>query len=75
MVLHVLICFWIFIGQADFMEKPSWISLVPQNQSALSYYIDASYFVVTTASTVGYGDIIPVNKLEMVYCMALEVLI
>jgi len=35
-------------------------------------YIAAFYFALTTMTSVGYGDILPFNTVERVYCIILE---
>jgi len=37
-------------------------------------YLNAVFFIITTASTVGFGDINPVTDSERLICMAIEFL-
>ena len=66
-IFHLLICCHIFIG---FHYYPSWIySLKETNHmnSNSSLYITSFYFLITTLTTVGYGDIICLSFPERVF--------
>ena len=67
--LHLLSCIWIFIGKVQVDTNDTWIERFTKSDGSL--YIEASFFVVTSASTVGYGDIEPQNELEIIVCMLL----
>ena len=54
-IFHCLICFYIFIGAHTY---PNWIVKTnAENESFFDIYIESFYFLVTTITTVGYGDI------------------
>ena len=54
-IFHCLICYYIFIGQHTY---PNWIVKTnAENESFFDIYIESFYFLVTTITTVGYGDI------------------
>jgi hypothetical protein len=59
-----------YLGNLENGSRDSWLVKVTETDQE-SLYIDSAYFVVTTASTVGYGDIVPINNLEMLVCMAM----
>lgn len=40
----------------------------------MEIYLYAVYFMITTASTVGFGDIVAVTDMERVICMLIEVI-
>ena len=54
-IIHCFVCFHIFIGKHSFSN---WlIKTNSENESFLNLYIESLYFLVTTITTVGYGDI------------------
>ena len=62
LVLHVFICFHIFLGYQDY---PNWIVRTGViNSSFLNIYITSFYSTITTMTTVGYGDITCVSFVE-----------
>ena len=65
--IHILICFHIFIG---FHFYPSWLSSIRERSDINSYisiYITSFYFLITTLTTVGYGDIVCISIAERVF--------
>ena len=65
--IHILICFHIFIG---FHFYPSWLSSIKERSDINSYisiYITSFYFLITTLTTVGYGDIVCISIAERVF--------
>ena len=36
---------------------------------AIERYMDGFYFMITTITTVGYGDISGINTIERIYCI------
>ena len=64
-IFHLLICFHIFLGQQTY---PNWILLKDlQDSSFISLYITSFYFMITTMTTVGYGDIICSSFTELIF--------
>lgn len=69
-------CFWIFSTQLVDQDEINWISNNDtfQNQTDLELYVTSFYFMVTTITTVGYGDISGTNIFERVVCIILMVM-
>jgi len=76
-VLHWLACAWVFCGRK---EQESWLMAVQRKfqsfevQDNVNTYLLSLYWSVTVLSSVGFGDITPVARLEFVVailCMAL----
>ena len=62
---HLFICFHIFLS---FQSYPNWIShSISMNESFFTKYITSFYFLITTVTTVGYGDIICISSLERIF--------
>ena len=63
--LHMFSCFFVFIGRN---ESQGWIvDQNLQNNNYIDLYITALYYLITTLTTVGYGDITGSNILEIIY--------
>ena len=66
---HISTCLFIFIGQLD-KDTSSWLwdetySYMPDSQ----LYLMSLYFIVTTTSTVGYGDLSASTTVERIFCI------
>ena len=67
--LHFCSCFFIFLGKNTY---PGWIVLCNlQSNSFEQIYITSLYYLMTTLTTVGYGDISVSGKYERFYQIAL----
>ena len=53
-----------------------WLALVGVNpeMNVLENYVDALYWTITTLTTVGYGDIIPVGVVQKIYTIFVQIL-
>ena len=67
---HISACMFIVVGQFD-SDRNSWLNTEYGQMSEGDLYVFASYFVVTTISTVGYGDMSASTPLERFYCVVL----
>ena len=64
-IFHFFVCIHIFIGNHSYSN---WLILTEsQNESYLSLYISSLYFIITTLTTVGYGDIVCQSLFERVF--------
>lgn len=87
-VAHLCACGWYYVGQPDpseienmdidlglaATENEGWVMrLYPDHKDdKLFLYLHAFYFVQTTMTTVGYGDIGPVRTGEVIFAMLIQ---
>ena len=63
--IHLFICLHIFFA---LQKYPNWFSFVKnQNESFYTTYIASFYFLMTTMTTVGYGDIVCISLYERIF--------
>ena len=74
-VLRMLLFFFLVSFAAHWMACV-WIALFPGmvTSDAAGTYIRAIYWVITTMTTVGYGDITPTTNVQTLYAMFVAVL-
>ena len=64
--VHVVGCFWYFVARMMDFETDTWVVRGDfQDKDTGAKYIAAIYWAITTAATVGYGDIVPVTQIEI----------
>ena len=67
---HVFTCIWYYISDTD--DPRGWINISGyRNESLEDRYWASMYFVYTTLTTTGYGDIVPGTKWEYVWTIIL----
>ena len=59
------------IGREERYTRDGWLSIPIQDSSQFKQYSTAFYFIVTTMTTVGYGDMSADTVLEQFYCVIL----
>ncbi|KAK8465492.1 hypothetical protein PHAVU_009G095700 [Phaseolus vulgaris] len=66
--MHFAACLFYFIA-LNRDPKSTWLSMVSENtqKSIYNRYVTSIYWSITTLTTVGYGDLHPVNTKEMVF--------
>ena len=73
--IHVVSWIWILIGRN---QSNGWISsetnFANSNDIQYNAYVPALYFIVTTVTTIGYGDFLPKQNMEMIFVMAIELI-
>ena len=63
--LHLFICLHIYFS---LQGNPNWISNINVlNGSFITKYIASFYFLMTTMTTVGYGDIVCISSVERIF--------
>ncbi|KAL5185978.1 Potassium channel AKT1 [Glycine soja] len=68
--VHCAACFYYLIAARYHDPKKTWIGATMDNfleRSLWSRYVTSIYWSITTLTTVGYGDLHPVNSREMIF--------
>ncbi|OMJ79125.1 hypothetical protein SteCoe_20916 [Stentor coeruleus] len=74
-LIHILACFWVFIGKMYNDTPVNWISRYGfQDYNSIDLYIVSLYWSITTLVTVGYGDISATNIPERCYCFVVMII-
>ena len=71
---HIMSCFWIFIGNEGFNQGgPNGAGWLHSDNDLGPWlmYLKAFYFIVTTMTTVGYGDMSGGTPHEHIFCILL----
>ena len=64
-IFHLFVCFHIFIGNHTY---PNWLMTTKiYDKSRFDIYVESLYFIVTTLTTVGYGDVICQSIVERIF--------
>ena len=79
---HLCACFWILLGRQDFHlpeeQQQSWLLIASNNFPQPYYdnkyhvYVFAYYWVMSTITTVGYGDYTGSTSPELLFSIFLE---
>ncbi|OIV99937.1 hypothetical protein TanjilG_26275 [Lupinus angustifolius] len=68
--VHCAACFYYLVAARYHDPKRTWIGATMDNfleQSLWTRYVTSMYWSITTLTTVGYGDLHPVNSSEMIF--------
>jgi len=69
LVIHICACIYIAIGQTP----TGWLTMTldynNEDDKFLTYYVTSFYQIVTTFTTVGFGDIVPLRINESIFIM------
>jgi hypothetical protein len=66
---HICACMFIFLGQLDDDSSGWMMDTYYYLMNPTQLYIMSLYFIVTTTSTVGYGDLSASTTIERIYCI------
>ena len=67
MMCHIGSCLWVMIAQFYGDNSSTWLSEFG-DYTTKEMYIVSIYFIITTITTVGYGDISISNTMERIFC-------
>ena len=74
-MVHVMGWIWILLGRK---RENGWFTryseFTGRSRDSLYPYYASVYFITTTVTTVGYGDILPYENLEILFIMVLELI-
>jgi hypothetical protein len=71
---HILTCIWVFIGtQESLVIRDGWLNPTQVDKGTMATYVRSLYFILTTMTTVGYGDMTVNTPIEQ--CFSVIVMI
>ena len=75
---HLVACLWFYIATLAPDGEPNWIDSYDESRASdgkphdlKHWYVEALYWTLATLTTVGYGDVIPVNDFEREFTIAI----
>lgn len=68
LVCHIFSCLWIFFTTVAPEDQSTWNADF-EGMSNHELYLTSFYFIITTFSTVGYGDMSATNPIEKIFCI------
>lgn len=73
LLTHWSSCFWFYVNLQE--SGDNWVDYVGANSVSLAeQYLYAAYFIMQTATSLGYGDMIPTTDTErLVYCFLIMI--
>lgn len=76
LLIHIFGCGFYFVGYISVSkghENINWIIKSNyQEKSLLNRYMASIYFITITMVTIGYGDITPINSIEIIYTLIIS---
>lgn len=71
---HTFACLWFLLAKLQDFDESTWVVRYGYLDSPIrEQYLAGLYFIVTTISTVGYGDISSQSPWEQLFCLPLLV--
>lgn len=71
-LIHILGCIWIMISTLDLHSTVNWyVKMNMEEKETAVIYLYAIYYVFTTLTTIGYGDIVPATISEKIFAIML----
>jgi hypothetical protein len=69
LICHIVCCLWTICAQLNGSIEDTWMA----DYDSENLYLTAYYFIVTTITTVGYGDISGQTSTEKIFCIIIMV--
>ena len=75
LVCHISACLWIFFAHFAGEDTQKWLDdETYKEMKDEDIYLTSFYFIITTFSTVGYGDISASNPVEKIFCILIMII-
>ena len=75
LLLHTMSCLWYLGAKLDDFPEKCWVMRYGLESSPPFFlYVNSFYFIVTTITTVGYGDRTAETTVELVFCSVLMII-
>ena len=75
LLLHTMSCLWYLVAKLDDFPEECWVFRYGLEGSAPFFlYVNSLYFIVTTITTVGYGDRTAQTTVELIFCCVLMII-
>ena len=68
---HISACMFVMLAQLEYNQNSYYIVDGVEGMSATEQYVISLYFIITTISTVGFGDISGSTTAERIFCIIL----
>lgn len=69
LMCHILTCLFVFFASFGQDEVDSFLNDDFMQMTVMQQYLTSCYFIISTFSTVGYGDISASNRIEKIFCI------
>ena len=69
LMCHILTCLFVFFASFAQDSEDTFLNEDFKSLSVPRQYLTSNYFIISTFSTVGYGDISASNNVEKIFCI------